>query len=57
MLRWEYRPSSTLFFVWTQQRSDYDPAGSFDFGRARSMIFDGKATNVFQVKATYGLGR
>lgn len=57
VLRWEYRPGSTLFFVWTQQRSDYDPAGSFDFARARSMIFDGSATNVFQIKATYWLGR
>jgi len=57
VLRWEYRPGSTLYFVWTQQRSDYDAAGSFDFARARSMILDGKATNVFQVKATYWLGR
>ncbi|MHB1192047.1 MAG: DUF5916 domain-containing protein [Longimicrobiales bacterium] len=57
VLRWEYRPGSTLYFVWTQQRSGYDPTGSFDVGRARSMILDGKATNVFQVKATYWLGR
>lgn len=57
VLRWEYRPGSTLYFVWTQQRSDDDAAGSFDFARARSMILDGKATNVFQVKATYWLGR
>jgi hypothetical protein len=57
VLRWEYRPGSTLYFVWTQQRSGYDPAGSFGFDRARSMILDGKATNVFQVKATYWLGR
>ncbi|NJD19528.1 MAG: hypothetical protein FIA95_09650 [Gemmatimonadetes bacterium] len=57
VLRWEYRPGSTLYFVWTQQRSGYDPAGSFDLARARSIIFDGKATNVFQVKATYWLGR
>jgi hypothetical protein len=57
VLRWEYRPGSTLYFVWTQQRSGYDPAGSFDFGSARSMILDGKPTNVFQVKATYWLGR
>jgi len=31
-----------------------DPAGrfGFGFGRARSLILDGKATNVFQVEAT-----
>jgi len=52
VLRWEYRPGSTLYFVWTQLRTGYDPAGSFGFGRARSLILDGKATNVFQVEAT-----
>ncbi len=35
VLRWEYRPGSTLFFVWTQERTGYDRVGDFDFGRAR----------------------
>jgi hypothetical protein len=57
VLRWEYRPGSTLYFVWTQQRSGYDPAGSFDFAGARSAILGNPPTNVFQVKATFWLGR
>jgi hypothetical protein len=57
VLRWEYRPGSTLFFVWTQQRSGDDADGTFDIGRARSMIFDERPMNVFQVKATYWFGR
>lgn len=57
VLRWEYRPGSTLFFVWTQRRSGYDTVGDFDFGSAPSAILDGEPTNVFQVKATYWLGR
>jgi hypothetical protein len=57
VLRWEYRPGSTLFFVWTQQRSGYDADGSFDLGGARSAIFDQRPMNVFQVKATYWVGR
>jgi hypothetical protein len=57
VLRWEYRPGSTLFFVWTQQRSGQDDDGNFDIGRARSMIFNERPMNVFQVKATYWFGR
>ncbi|MGK2962547.1 MAG: DUF5916 domain-containing protein [Gemmatimonadaceae bacterium] len=57
VLRWEYRPGSTLFFVWTQQREGFDTFGDFDLGRDRSALFRDKATNVFQVKATYWLGR
>jgi hypothetical protein len=57
VLRWEYRPGSTLFFVWTQERAGHDPAGDFDFGRARTAIFRQRPLNVFQVKATYWFGR
>ena len=57
VVRWEYRPGSTLFFVWTQQREGFDQFGDFDFSRDRSALFRDRATNVFQVKATYWLGR
>ena len=57
VLRWEFRPGSTLYFVWTQLRSGYDPAGDWDFGGASSALLSDRATNVFQVKATYWLGR
>ncbi len=57
VLRWEYRPGSTLFFVWTQERSGSSPLGTFDFGSARRDIFGSRPTNVFQIKATYWIGR
>ncbi|HUG39564.1 MAG TPA: DUF5916 domain-containing protein [Longimicrobiales bacterium] len=57
VLRWEYRPGSTLFFVWTQQRSGYEPIGTFDLAGARAAIFDERPMNVFQIKATYWFGR
>ncbi|HXG71130.1 MAG TPA: DUF5916 domain-containing protein [Gemmatimonadaceae bacterium] len=57
VLRWEYRPGSTLFFVWTQQRSGFDRFGDFDFGRDRSLLFGDRPTNVFQIKGTYWIGR
>ena len=57
VLRWEYRPGSTVFFVWTQNRTGSDTNGEFDFGRQRTQIFRDRPTNVFQVKVNYWLGR
>jgi len=57
VLRWEYRPGSTLFFVWTQRRSGFDPVGTLDYDRARTAIFGQRPVNVFQVKLTYWIGR
>jgi hypothetical protein len=57
VMRWEYRPGSTMFFVWTQQREGFDTFGDFQFSRDRSALFRDRPTNVFQVKATYWLGR
>jgi hypothetical protein len=57
VLRWEYRPGSTLYFVWTQERSGFDSTAHVDFTDARTAVFLDRPTNVFQIKATYWLGR
>jgi hypothetical protein len=56
VLRWEYMPGSTLFLVWTQNRSHVAPFGNFDFTRDRSALFDANPDNVFLVKVNYWLG-
>jgi hypothetical protein len=56
VLRWEYMPGSTLFFVWTQSRSDYDGMGNFEFHRSFNRLVDAKSDNIFMVKLTYWLG-
>ncbi|HEV8264514.1 MAG TPA: DUF5916 domain-containing protein [Gemmatimonadales bacterium] len=53
VLRWEYLPGSTLFFVWTQSRSDFDPTGDFQFGSSMRQLWRAPAENIFMVKATY----
>jgi hypothetical protein len=50
VLRWEYRPGSTLFVVWQQGREDELAHGNFRFGRDFSGAFDAPATNVILVK-------
>jgi hypothetical protein len=57
VLRWEYRPGSTLYFVWTQERDGFDQFGDFNFNRDRSALFRDRPTNVFQIKGTYWIGR
>jgi hypothetical protein len=57
VLRWEYRPGSTLFLVWQQERSGFEPMGDFDFRRDVGQILATPATNVLLIKATYWLGR
>jgi hypothetical protein len=57
VIRWECRPGSTVFFVWTQNRSGTDPTGSFDFTRDRIALLRDRPTNVFQIKVNYWFGR
>jgi hypothetical protein len=56
VLRWEYRPGSTLFLVWQQRRFDRRPFGDFDLGRDPGDILDLHPDNVFIVKLNYWLG-
>jgi hypothetical protein len=55
VLRWEYKPGSSLFVVWQQSRSGFEEVGSFDFGRDFGGIFQAPAHNVFLVKLSYWL--
>jgi hypothetical protein len=57
VLRWEYRPGSTLFLVWTQNRSDNDSFGDLRFSRDRRALFNAAANNVFLIKVNYWLSR
>lgn len=56
VLRWEYKPGSTLFVVWQQAREDTVHAyGDFRFGRDVGNIFAVSPQNVFLVKLAYWL--
>jgi hypothetical protein len=56
--RWEYRPGSTLFVVWTQGREQYDrDVGTFAARRDYQNLFASRPDNVFLIKAAYWLGR
>jgi hypothetical protein len=55
VLRWEYRPGSTLFVVWQQGREEVTDAGRFRFGRDFGDVFRAAGHNVFLVKMAHWL--
>jgi hypothetical protein len=55
VLRWEYKPGSSLFVVWQQGRSGDGVSGDFRFGRDFGGVFSAPANNVFLVKLSYWL--
>jgi uncharacterized protein DUF5916 len=55
VMRWEYKPGSTLFIVWQQARKEDGDQGDFRFGRDFGGVFSAPAHNVFLVKLSYWL--
>ena len=54
VLRWEYRPGSTLFVVWTQGRDDFEPQeGGRSMRDDFRRLFDAYTMNTFLVKLSY----
>ena len=53
VLRWEYRPGSTLFLVWTTACSAYTSDATFDAASDVRHLCQGKSSNVFAVKVNY----
>jgi len=62
VLRWEWRPGSTVFLVWQHRRINSLGAGgtepwvgTFDLGRDVADIFTSPADNIFMIKVNYWL--
>ncbi|HEY4734539.1 MAG TPA: DUF5916 domain-containing protein [Gemmatimonadaceae bacterium] len=54
VMRWEYRPGSTVFVVWTQGREQDDrDLGSFAPNRDFRGLFNARPDNTFLIKASY----
>ena len=58
VFRWEYRPGSALFLVWSQGRQSADPTvGNNNFGGDLSNLLSQHADNRFLVKISYWFNR
>ncbi|MEN8156339.1 MAG: DUF5916 domain-containing protein [Bacteroidota bacterium] len=57
VFRWEYRPGSSIYLVWSQSRSGFDPYGQLQFKNDLTDIWEEHPTNVILLKVSYRLGR
>jgi hypothetical protein len=55
VVRWEYRPGSTIFLVWQQQRYSYDHPGELNFFRDLDDLFRASGNHIFLLKASFWL--
>lgn len=56
LVRWEYRPGSTLYLVWTRAKSDWSRnANHIDLTRDFNRFFSTGSENLFLIKTTYWL--
>ncbi len=51
--RWEFRPGSTMYFVWSNSRSNYENKYNNSLFDSFGGIFDVKPQNVFMLKFSY----
>jgi hypothetical protein len=58
VVRWEYQPGSTLFFVWQHGRQDFSGSSDTrDWGAEYRDLFAQHPDNTFLVKAAYWINR
>lgn len=53
VVRWEYAPGSSAFFVWTQERADADGVSDFDPNHSYKVVSRAPANNVFLIKVAH----
>ena len=57
VFRWELKPGSTFYAVWTRQQVDTSNPGDFSAGRDARALFAARGNDVFLVKIAYWIGR
>lgn len=53
VLRWEYKPGSEFFFVWTQSNSNFSDPQQGLLNTLRDDLFNEEAQNIWLMKMTY----
>ena len=56
VVRWEYRPGSSVFAIWSHGRTGDGEDGRFDLGRDLRALGQTDSENVVMVKANYWIG-
>jgi hypothetical protein len=56
VLRWEYRPGSTVFAIWSHGQTSQLDDGRFQLGRDAAGLFTAAAQNLVMIKVNYWIG-
>lgn len=56
VLRWEYRPGSSVFAIWSHGRTSAADNGRLDLGRDLRALGETESENIVMVKANYWIG-
>lgn len=57
VFRWELKPGSTIYAVWTRLQEDSENSGRFTLGRDTRAMFAAPGDDVLLIKMAYWLGR
>lgn len=57
MFRWERRPGSNFYAVWTRQQQDFSNPGVYSPGRDFRAMFGAPGDDVILFKIAYWIGR
>jgi hypothetical protein len=55
VLRWEWRPGSTMYLAWQQTRDSFSPLGEFELSKNIDTLFGAQPSNIFLLKISYWL--
>ena len=53
VMRWEIKPGSTVYFVWSTGKSDYLNVGEFNLTKDAKALWNSQGDNVLLVKFNY----
>ena len=53
VLRWEFLPGSAFYFVWQNNKENYDDPGSFYFKRDFKNLISARPDNIYLIKFSY----
>ncbi|MBA3501020.1 MAG: hypothetical protein H0T65_11630, partial [Deltaproteobacteria bacterium] len=56
VMRWEYRPGSNIYAIWSHGRTSFIDDGRYMLRRDVEGLFDARGENVVMVKANYWIG-
>ena len=55
VVKWDWRPGSTMYLAWQQTRNNSQPIGDFAFSRDFGGLFGARPDNIFLMKVSYWL--